>query len=35
MKINQAFPDFAAEARQDVCHLLDNHVQEIAETLVT
>lgn len=34
MKINQEFPDFAFEGREDACRILDGHVEEIAEGLV-
>ena len=34
MKIEQDFPDYAFEGREDACRILDNYTQEIAEALV-
>lgn len=34
MKVNQEFPDFAFEGKEDACRILDSHVEEIAEALV-
>jgi len=34
MKIDQEFPDFAFEGREDACRILDNHGDEIAEALI-
>lgn len=34
MRLERDFPDFAFEAKEDACRILDNHVEEIAEALV-
>lgn len=34
MKIEQEFPVFAFEGREDACRILDCHVEEVAEALV-